>query len=47
MGDATFIQQVYEIRSELVYFFLIKNGKFYLMDESKKVRVLVQDPLNK
>jgi len=41
MGDAVFIQKVFEFRSELIYFFLIKNGKFYVMDESKKVRVLV------
>lgn len=45
MGNDDFFQLVYHFQSNWVYFFLQEdNKKFYLMDESKRVKVLVQDP---
>jgi len=47
MGDSSFFQKVFELRTDLIYFFLISDGKFYVMDSAKKVRVLVQDTITK
>lgn len=42
MGDEDFIQLVYEVRTEVVYFFVFQLHlqKFYLMDATKRIRVL-------
>ena len=40
MGYEGFIEEVYSLTSSKVFFFLLHNGHFYLMDESKKIRVL-------
>ena len=41
MGDSQFIKPVYTFRSFTNYFLLFNEGKFYIMDETKKVRVLI------
>lgn len=45
MGNAGFIKAVYTLRTEFIHFLEIHDGKFYLMDDKKKVRQLDQDPL--
>lgn len=44
MGEESFFQLVYQFQATWVYFFQKVDNKFYLMDNSKKVRVLEQDP---
>ena len=44
MGEESFFQLVYHFQANWVYFFQKSDDKFYMMDDSKKVRVLVQDP---
>jgi hypothetical protein len=51
MGNDDYFQIVYTFPSKWVYFFLIESSAgsefFYLMDDSKRVRVLQQDPKSK
>ena len=43
MGTASFIKSVFSIRCDYIHFLEIRNDFFYLMDEKKKIRKLVQD----
>ena len=45
MGSADFIKSVFTMRCEYIHFFTISNQKFYVMDDKKKIRRLVQDPI--
>ena len=45
MGNANFIKSVFQMRCDYIHFFTIFNGKFFVMDDKKKVRRLIQDPL--
>ena len=44
MKDESFFQLVYHFQATWVYFFKKFEDKFYMMDNSKQVSVLVQDP---
>lgn len=46
MGQSTFIEDVFSFRSEnKIFFFLLgENGKFYIMDAKKNIKVLEKDP---
>lgn len=43
MGDHKFVKTVFSLRSSLIYFLLFYCGRFYIMDDQKKIRVLKQD----
>lgn len=43
MGDHKFVKTVFSLRSSLIYFLLFYCGRFYLMDDQKKIRVLRPD----
>ena len=45
MGSATFIKSVFSMRCDYIHFLTFANDAFYLMDEKKKVRKLIQDPI--
>ena len=45
MGSANFVKSVFSMRCDYIHFLTYANGYFYLMDEKKKVRRLLQDPL--
>lgn len=45
MGDENFFKPIFEFRSEHVYFFLIHDNQYYLMDASRRVKVLAMDPV--
>ena len=45
MGNANFIKSVFQMRCDYIHFFTIFNGKFFVMDDKKKVRRLIQDPI--
>lgn len=45
MGDENYFKKIFEFRSEKVYFFLFNDNKFYLMDQSRKIKVLKIDPI--
>lgn len=49
MGNDDFFDVVYTFQSKWVYFFLYleEMNKFYLMDEQRRVKVLVPDPKTK
>ena len=44
MGNAGFIKSVFSLRCDYIHFLEISDDVFYLMDEKKKIRKLVQDP---
>ena len=46
MGEDAFFQLVFHFQASWVYFFQKVGDKFYMMDDSKRVRILVQDPKN-
>ena len=41
MGNANFIKSVFQMRCDYIHFFTIFNGKFFVMDDKKKVRRLI------
>jgi len=43
MGDAAFVKSVFTLRSKFIYFMLFHQGLFYIMDDTKKIRVLKPD----
>ena len=43
MGSAAFIKPVFTLRSQNIYFLLYQNDKFFMMDDTKRVRILVPD----
>ena len=45
MGNAGFIKAVFSLRCEYIHFLEVTDDGFYLMDEKKKVRKLIQDPI--
>lgn len=49
MGNDDFFEVVYTFQSKWVYFFLYneETNKFYVMDEHKRIKVLVPDPKTK
>ena len=46
MGSANFIKSVFSMRCDYIHFFAILDNKFFIMDDKKKIRKLVQDPIN-
>jgi hypothetical protein len=45
MGDDDYIKEVGQLSTSEVFFFLQFKKKFYIMDESKNIRVYAQDPV--
>lgn len=45
MGDDDYIKEVGQLSTSEVFFFLQFKKKFYIMDESKNIRVYAQDPI--
>lgn len=45
MGSSDFFEEVYSFQSKWVYFFtyLPEFNRFYIMDDTKRIRVLAQD----
>ena len=43
MGDAAFVKPVFTLRTNNIYFLLFQSGNFYLMDDTKKIRILKPD----
>jgi len=46
MGGDGFIKPVFQLRSSRIYFMLARQGLFYIMDDTKKIRVLKPNPDN-
>ena len=46
MGTTGFIKTVYSFRCNDLHFLEYFDGKFFLMDDKKRIRELEQDPLN-
>ena len=44
MGNAGFIKAIFTLRCEYIHFLEIVDDVFYLMDDKKKIRKLIQDP---
>lgn len=40
MGNSNFIQTVFQMRAEHIFFFLFNDGEFFIMDQSHRIKVL-------